>query len=67
MMPVWEKLDYFKIEIQTFETTRETIRKKLIALIEPQLVVELTREDARITQLLKMLKTHGNFRERPKN
>lgn len=47
MMPVWEKLDYFKIEIQTAETTRETFRKKLIALIELKSDVELTREDAR--------------------
>ena len=47
MMPIWEKLDYFKIEIQTAETTRETFRKKLIALVEPKPVVELTREDAR--------------------
>lgn len=47
MIPVWEKLDYFKIEIQTAETERETIGKKLIALVEPQPVTELTREDAR--------------------
>jgi len=47
MMPVWEKLDYFKIEIQTAETERESIRKKLIVLIEPKPLVELTREDAK--------------------
>ncbi|MBA4122013.1 MAG: hypothetical protein H0X72_06085 [Acidobacteria bacterium] len=47
MMPVWEKLDYFKIEIQTAETERESIRKNLIILIEPKPLVELTREDAR--------------------
>ncbi len=47
MMPVWEKLDYFKIEIQTAETERESIRKKLIVLIEPKTTVELTREDAK--------------------
>lgn len=28
MMPVWEKLDYCKIEIQTAEIERETIRTK---------------------------------------
>ena len=27
MMPVWEKLDYFKIEIQSAENERETLRK----------------------------------------
>ncbi len=47
MMPVWEKLDYFKIEIQTAETERETLRKKLIVLIKPKPIVELTRENAR--------------------
>ncbi len=47
MMPVWEKLDYFKIEIQTTETEKESIRKKLIVLIEPKPLVELTREDAK--------------------
>ena len=47
MMPVWEKLDYFKIKIQTAETERESIRKKLIVLIEPKPLVELTREDAK--------------------
>lgn len=52
MMPVWEKLDYFKIEIQSAENERETLRKKLIVLVEPQPVVELTREDAR-NQLIK--------------
>ena len=51
-MPVWEKLDYFKIEIQSAENERETLRKKLIVLVEPQPFVELTREDAR-TQLIK--------------
>jgi hypothetical protein len=47
MMPVWEKLDYFKIEIQKAENERESIRKKLLVLIETKSVVELTREDAR--------------------
>jgi len=47
MIPVWEKLDFYKIEIQTAETERETIRKKLIILVEPQQVIELTRENAR--------------------
>lgn len=47
MMPVWEKLNYYKIEIQTFGTERETLRKKMIVLIEPKPFVELTREDAR--------------------
>jgi hypothetical protein len=47
MMPVWEKLDFFKIEIERAETERETLRKKLIALVEPQPVIELTRENAR--------------------
>ena len=47
MMPVWEKLDHFKIEIQKAETERETIRKKLITFVEPKPIAELTREDAR--------------------
>jgi hypothetical protein len=47
MMPVWEKLDYFKIETQTAETTRESIRKKLLVSVEPKSIAELTREDAR--------------------
>ena len=47
MMPVWEKLDYYKIEIQKAETERESIRKKLIVLIEPRPLRELTRVDAR--------------------
>jgi hypothetical protein len=47
MMPVWGKLRFYEIEIQTAETERETIKKKLIALIEPQPIVEMTREDAR--------------------
>jgi len=47
MMPVWEKLRFYEIEIQTAETMRETLRQKLIALIEPKPVLELTREDAR--------------------
>jgi hypothetical protein len=51
MIPVWEKLDFYKIEIQTAETGRETIKKKLIALIKPQFVIELTRESAR-TQVI---------------
>ncbi|MDQ3748158.1 MAG: hypothetical protein M3367_03950 [Acidobacteriota bacterium] len=47
MMPVWEKLDFFKIEIRRAAAERETLRKKLIALVEPQPVIELTRENAR--------------------
>jgi len=47
MMPVWEKLDYFKIEIRIAETEHETLRRKLILLIAPKPVIELTREDAR--------------------
>jgi len=47
MMPVWEKLDFFKIEIERAETERETLRKKLIALVEPQPLPELTRENER--------------------
>ena len=60
MMPVWEKLDYFKIEIQTSETERETIRKKIVGLIEPKQFVELTREDARI-QLIKDVENAWNL------
>ena len=47
MMPVWEKLRFFKIEIERAETEREALRKKLIALVEPQTIIELTRENAR--------------------
>ncbi len=47
MMPVWEKLDYFKIEIRNAETKHETLRRKLILLIAPKPVIELTRENAR--------------------
>jgi len=47
MLPVWEKLDFYKIEIQTAETERETIKKKLIGLVEPQPLPELTRKNAR--------------------
>ncbi len=47
MLPVWEKLNFYKIEIQNAVTERETLRKKLIALIEPQPIIELTREKAR--------------------
>ncbi len=47
MLPVWEKLDFYKIEIQTAETTRETIKKNLIVLVEPQPLPELTRKNAR--------------------
>ena len=47
MLPVWEKMDFYKIEIQTAETTRETIKKKLIVLVEPQPLPELTRKNAR--------------------
>ncbi len=60
MMPVWEKLDYFKIEIQTSETERETIGKKIVGLIEPKQFVELTREDARI-QLIKDVENAWNL------
>ena len=47
MMPVWEKLRFFKIEIERAETERASLRKKLSALVEPQPVIELTRENAR--------------------
>jgi len=47
MLPVWEKLNFYKNEIQNAETERETIKKKLIVLVEPQPVVELTRSNAR--------------------
>ncbi len=47
MLPVWEKLDFYKTEIQNAVTEHETLRKKLIALIEPQPIIELTRENAR--------------------
>jgi hypothetical protein len=47
MLPVWEKLNFYKIEIQNAVTERETLRKKLIALIEPQPIIELTRKNAR--------------------
>ena len=47
MLPVWEKLDYFKIEIRNAETEHETLRRKLILLIAPKPVIELTRENAR--------------------
>ncbi len=47
MLPIWEKLDSYKIKIQNAETERETIRKKLIVLVEPQPITKLTREDAR--------------------
>ncbi len=60
MMPVWEKLDYFEIEIQTFETERETIRKKIVGLIEPKQFAELTREDAR-RQLIKNVENAWNL------
>ncbi len=66
MMPVWEKLDYFKIEIQTAETMRETFRKKVIALVEPQPIVELTREVARaalITDVERAWKLSGTNEE----
>lgn len=60
MMPVWEKLDYLKIEIQTAETERENLRKRIIALIEPKQFVELTREDARM-QLIKDVENAWNL------
>ncbi len=47
-MPVWEKLDFYKIEIQNAEAELGTIKKKLIVLIEPQPIRELTRENARV-------------------
>ncbi len=47
MMPVWEKLDFYKTEIQNAETVREILRKKLIVLVEPQPIVEMTRSIAR--------------------
>lgn len=48
MMPVWEKLKFYEIEIQTAENEHAILRKKLIALINPQSFKELTREDARV-------------------
>ncbi len=51
MLPVWEKLRFYKIEIQNAETERETIKKKLIVLVEFQPIVEMTRENAR-TQII---------------
>ncbi len=65
MMPVWEKLDFYKIEIQNAQTTRETIKKKLIVLVEPPPVIELTRENTRaqvIEDVEKCLETFGNDR-----
>ncbi len=52
MMPVWEKLKFYKIEIQTAETEIGTIKKKLLILVEPQPVIELTRSiaEARIIE-----------------
>ncbi len=47
MIPVWEKLDFYKIEIQTAVNERAGIKKKLIVLVEPLPVIELTRENAR--------------------
>jgi hypothetical protein len=69
MMPVSEKPDLYKIEIQKVETERESIRKKLILLVEPKPIVELTREDARaaVIEDVEMLKEPGNFQERRKN
>lgn len=48
MMPVWEKLDYYKIEIERAARESETVRKKLLVLVKPQPITELTREDARM-------------------
>jgi hypothetical protein len=48
MMPVWEKMDYYRIEIQSAKSERERIRKNLIALVKPHPVVKLTRENARV-------------------
>lgn len=47
MMPVWEKLNYYKIEVGRAKTEREIIEKKLLVLVEPLPVVELTRANAR--------------------
>jgi len=47
MMPDWEKLDFYKIEIEKAETERKVLRKKLIALVEPKKAIELNRNDAR--------------------
>jgi hypothetical protein len=66
MLPVWEKLDFYKIEIQTAETERETIKKKLFAIVEPQPVIELTRENARtqvIEDVEKAWKLSGTTKE----
>jgi nucleotide-binding universal stress UspA family protein len=66
MMPVWEKLDFFKIEIERAAAERETLRKKLIALVKPQPVIELTRENARaqvIEDVLSAWKLSGTSEE----
>ena len=66
MLPFWEKLDSYKIEIQNAENERETIRKKLIVLVEPQPITELTREDARaqiIEDVEKVWKLSGTTEE----
>ncbi len=47
MMPVWEKLNFYKVEIGRAEAEREILRKKLIALIKSKKIIEITREDAR--------------------
>ncbi len=66
MMPVWEKLDFYRIEIERAATERETLRKNLIALVEPQPVIELTRENARaqvIEDVLSAWKLSGTSEE----
>lgn len=66
MLPVWEKLDFDFVEIERAEPERETIRKKLIVLIEPQPIVELTREAARsqvIEDFKKVWKLSGTIEE----
>ncbi len=47
MMPVWKKLGFYKIKIQNAVTECETIKKRLLVLVEPQPIIELTRENAR--------------------
>lgn len=47
MLPIWEKLDSYKTEIKTAETERGRIKKKLIDVVEPKTIIEMTGDDAR--------------------
>lgn len=42
MIPVWKKLNSFKIELCRAETDREILRKKLFVLVNPSPVIEIT-------------------------